>query len=36
MKFKFIFILLNMFVWNYDLSENAETLLDTLSMVFQF
>ena len=27
MKCKFIFILLNMFLWNYGLFENAQTLL---------
>ena len=36
MKRKFIYILLNMFVWSYGLFENAQKLLDMLSMVFHF
>ena len=36
MKLKFIFILLNMFVWSYGLFQNAQTFLDMLSMVFCF
>ena len=36
MKCKVIFILLNMCVLNYGLFENAQTMLDMLSMVFHF